>query len=425
MQSIIGELNTYLLSNYRKFVYTYNYNEIYDDMIGRSTTLLTFGLLVTIVALCMQTANSATFIVSSDGSYQSILEAVGKSSEGDRIVVKSGTYYENVDVHKKLMVIGLDTGGGKPVIDAGGRGSGVVISADGVLLQGFEIVNSGNSWKDAGIKIKSDTCVVGRNEIRDNEYGVVLDCANENLLFNNTVCQNDVGISFYSSENCTVLNNVACNNTFSGFLLSNSKNNSLKRNNASWNHWSGFVLDECEGNLILDNVINFNENEGIWALRSSGNTFQGNGIRSNYIFGLRLYYSFTNVVMKNVVSGSLDGFSLENSNGNVFGGNDVLDNDYGMYVDTSFNNKIFMNNFINNVHGVYSWNSTSLWNYSEPKNYQYNNVPYKRRLGNFWSDYGGSDSFGDGLGDVPYVVIGFEKDLYPLMKPSNKYIIFV
>jgi parallel beta-helix repeat protein len=116
---------------------------------------------------------------------------------------------------------------------------------------------------------------------------------------------------------------------------------------------------------------------------------------------------------------------LENSNANVFGGNEVLDNDYGIYVDTSFGNKIFMNNFIDNVHGVYSWNSTNLWNYTEPKNYRYNNVPYKRRLGNFWSDYEGSDPFGDGLGDVPYVVVGFEKDHYPLMRPSNKYFVFV
>jgi nitrous oxidase accessory protein NosD len=37
--------------------------------------------------------------------------------------------------------------------------------------------------------------------------------------------------------------------------------------------------------------------------------------------------------------------------------------------------------------------------------------------GNFWSNYDGTDSNDDGIGDIPYIIGGANKDNYPLMKP--------
>ena len=38
--------------------------------------------------------------------------------------------------------------------------------------------------------------------------------------------------------------------------------------------------------------------------------------------------------------------------------------------------------------------------------------------GNFWSDYNGTDSNGDGIGDVPYVIDVLNQDRYPLMQST-------
>lgn len=64
---------------------------------------------------------------------ESIQAAVDKANSGDIIKVKSGTYEESIDVNKQLVLRGIDTGKGAPIIDS------AIINADGCELIGFEI----------------------------------------------------------------------------------------------------------------------------------------------------------------------------------------------------------------------------------------------------------------------------------------------
>lgn len=42
------------------------------------------------------------------------------------------------------------------------------------------------------------------------------------------------------------------------------------------------------------------------------------------------------------------------------------------------------------------------------------------KQGNFWSDYNGTDTNGDGIGDTPYVIDVLNQDRYPLMQSPIK-----
>ena len=42
------------------------------------------------------------------------------------------------------------------------------------------------------------------------------------------------------------------------------------------------------------------------------------------------------------------------------------------------------------------------------------------REGNFWSDYNGTDSNNDGIGDTPYVIDVLNQDRYPLLQSPVK-----
>ena len=53
--------------------------------------------------------------------------AIANASDGDTITVDSGTYHENVQITKKITLLGHNTGNGWPLIDVA-SGTGIDIS---------------------------------------------------------------------------------------------------------------------------------------------------------------------------------------------------------------------------------------------------------------------------------------------------------
>jgi len=262
-------------------------------------------------------------------SYEKIQWAVDNAIAGDTIIVRDGTYYENLKVDKQL-TIKSENGSANCIIDGGGSGSVITLNANGITIEGFTVRNSGTSWSDAGIKVNSDNNSITGNNISNNWYGIHL---------------------WYSSNNSITNNNLSLNN-WSGICLAYSSSNSITNNNLSSNNWDGIYLHSSSNNSITDNNISNNWN------------------------GIHLAYSS--------------------------------------------NNKIYLNNFIDNTCQVYSYDSTNTWNSTEMITYIYNGSTYTNYLGNYWSDYTGSDANGDGTGDTPYIIDG-DKDEYPLMEHFEHY----
>lgn len=82
--------------------------------------------------------------------FSSIQAAIDAAHPGDTIEVQKGVYYENVNVSKKIILRGI----GMPIVDAGGKGSPITLSENGINLSGIKFIDSG-SLPDAEIKVLS------------------------------------------------------------------------------------------------------------------------------------------------------------------------------------------------------------------------------------------------------------------------------
>ena len=139
----------------------------------------------------------------------SIQAAIYTAKAGDIIEVHSGVYYEHVDVNKRIKLRGI----GMTILDATASGSAITLKTDGIILQGFRTINSGQ-WpgdgsKEAGIKVLS----------------------NDNTIENNNASNNSNGIFIIGGNNNTITGNTASNNLGYGIMLSDSVGNIIFKNN--------------------------------------------------------------------------------------------------------------------------------------------------------------------------------------------------
>lgn len=96
------------------------------------------------------------------------------------------------------------------------------------------------------------------------------------------------------------------------------------------------------------------------------------------------------------------------SSNNRIIGNNITTNVYGIGLTlSSTDNNLFYNNFEENNAQAYcdTQSSGNFWDDGYPSG------------GNYWSDYNGTDSDHDGIGDVPYLIESDNQDDYPLMNP--------
>ncbi|HJH28760.1 MAG TPA: hypothetical protein C5S51_03580 [Methanosarcinaceae archaeon] len=291
--------------------------------------------------------------------------------------------------------------------------------------------NNADSNKISGIFLtsSSDNTLTSNNANSNTDYGIRLySTSNNNTLTSNNANSNTLSGIFLqsSSNNNTLTSNNASSNIHRGIYLHTSSNNTLTSNNASNNTLSGIYLHTSSNNTLTSNNASNNTLSGIFLQYSSNdNTLTSNNANSNTDYGIRLYSTSNNntLTSNNANSNTLSGIFLQSSsNNNTLTSNNVSNNiQRGIYLLSSSNNTIYNNYFSNtnnaNDDGTNVWNTTPVTGI--------NIIGGSWLGGNYWSNYAGADTNGDGLGDTWYnTSIANSGDYHPLVDTPPTITIF-
>ncbi len=205
---------------------------------------------------------------------------------------------------------------------------------------------------DSGVILKSCdpgkivSCVFSKC----NKAGMDIEGCSEFVISNNSVKDTtNVGLLLKESDECNVTDNLFSGN-IEGLALWNSTFIDVLRNSADHNYY-GILLSGSDNNTIMDNNANDNSRSEIVKGFGVGISLQGN--------------SSCNVIARNTARRDFNGFeAIKGCKLNVIYGNNATDNTHGLRMDKNYNNLIFGNNFARNTINAYENLSRNTWNTS-------------------------------------------------------------
>lgn len=309
--------------------------------IGIKVVLFFFALFL---ALGSTTAATLTVSNSEEADYTSIQKAIDSASEGDTILVSSGTYIENLVITKSLILKSVSGIPEYTIIESSNPKDHVFnVTADSVNISGFTITGSSSPY--AGISFYGcDNSTATDNKLLNNNEGIWLDLASGCRIHNNIANSNkDSGIFLYDSKDNIIENNTLNLNEFSGISLNNCSKNILKNNRATQNKIDGIFLVDSSSNLLLNNSVNSSEFSGITLSESNYNEMKNNSVYSNWNCGFSLVNSSNNILTGNDAEKNNFGVFLKNSTNNTVEGNEISENSEGVCLQSASGNKLYSN----------------------------------------------------------------------------------
>jgi parallel beta-helix repeat protein len=326
----------------------------------------------------------STTVIYVPDDYPTIQAAVDAASSGNTIIVREGTYNEDIDVNRCITLQGENRN--TTIIDT--ERVTVKISCNSTIT---------------GFTIKNGTYGIECGPHHSDEWTNPIAPTITNNIFT------DLGTCILAWTSCAtpvITNNEFIDNYHGCIWISSS---AVISNNTFYNNGDGIF----SGGGGIDTCI--------FIVESSSPVITGNLIINNSAFGIVTATSPSSPrITSNIISGNEMGILDWGSSTFTIFNNTITDNEYGVYLSSSTDSIIYFNNFIGNVRNAYSSDSTNLWHSSSKITYTYNGNTYTSYVGNYWDDYSGTDASGDGLGDIPYN-IDSESDNYPLMDMFENY----
>lgn len=350
---------------------------------GIMLILLFIGVLTLAFNIQPVKTEQATIIVPDE--YPTIQDAMNVASDGDTIIVRSGTYYENVFVNKSISLIGENPK--STIIDGSNATSSInsfnpaiYIYGNNIKVCNFTIKGSSNAW---GVYILGcENVWIKNNLITENSGGIVSDFSNNVTLIGNNITNNEYeGLFLFGASKNILKNNtirgnmynfgvmekfdhdIGTSNRVDGktvYYLKNQKD--LTVNQSSFPDLGYLALINCT-DVIVENLSITNNYNGLLLVETENSTVKNSGFQNN-IRGIDIINSSNNTLKGNNVTNSWVGISLANSPNNTFRENNLSNNGLSFTVDgdslNDFVQNIDLSNTINGKFMRYLINCTDL-----------------------------------------------------------------
>lgn len=345
---------------------------------------------------------------------------IDEAAPGSVVVLGPGVYAGGVTIDKQLTIRGRDW----PIIDGGGSGTVIRVTAPDVTIEGLIIRGSGASLdrEDTGIAVDAARVTIKGNRLDAVLFGIFLRHASDSVIAGNIVGAKDVfianrgdGIRLWESPGSVVEGNTVTGGRDTVFWFSDEL---VVRDNHITGGRYGIHFMYCEGALIEGNIVSGNS-VGTFVMYSNDVVVRNNVMAESFGpsgYGLGLKDVDRVAIEGNRFVGNRVGIYFDNSpftpgEYHDIQGNLLAYNRIGVLMLPSVKRNLFSGNaFIENdaqvgvtATGAFSGNEWSI-----------------DGVGNFWSDFAGYDAGGDGVGDVSYRV----DDLYNTLIDAHPHLRF-
>jgi len=320
---------------------------------------------------------------------------IDRTPEGESVRLEPGAYAGPAIIKKAVILDGR----GRITIDGQGKGSVLLIEAEGVVVKNMKIINSGDSHDqvDAGILVRSSRNQIIDNRIENTLFGIDLQEAHENLIAGNEISSQNAPLGLRGD----------------GIRGWASHRNIFRQNKI---HDSRDMVIWYSNDNIIEENQGWNNRYSLHFMYSGGNTVRKNTYHHNTV-GIFLMYSRDVTVEHNTVKYSLGGtgvgIGFKESDNLTIRNNKVVYCTTGLYFDLSpFQpdryNFVKANIVAYNVVGA-GFNSTLSRNILKGNAFIDNLETVRVHgqgvasgnlwEGNYYSDYEGFDRDRDGYGD--------------------------
>lgn len=227
----------------------------------------------------------------------------------------------------------------------------------------------------AGLKVQSNYVNITGLTIYDGYHGITVS-SNSCRISGNKITDSQVGIALISAYGNVVAENAFQNIGLSAAIQLSYSYNNLVQYNYIISCTEGIQVREgSSNNTVSDNLVSDCQDVAIRLL--------GSGV------GHRWYGPDGNTIMRNNISYSRVGTTVYGSNYNVISNNNYVNNTIQFSAGEDY---------------LLTWGGNRSVNTIDK---------------NYWSDYEGIDSTGDGVGDRPYVIDEYNQDNHPLINPAQ------